>query len=124
MIRMFLRFGALLTLLLLCAGEIPAQTGGARKAPVRIIYSALTACNAPVWVGADQGLFEKYGLDVQIVHGRGASPIQALAGGTVELVTSPARRSFKPISAAAIWFLSRPNPIMSCCRFGRARIRR
>ena len=85
MIRMFLRFGALLTLLLLCAGEIPAQTGGARKAPVRIIYSALTASNAPVWVGADQGLFEKYGLDVQIVHGRGASPIQALAGGTVEL---------------------------------------
>ncbi len=81
---MFLRLCVLL-LLLVWAGEMPAQTAGARKAPVRIIYSALTASNGPVWVAADQGLFEKYGLDVQIVHGRGASPIQALAGGTVEL---------------------------------------
>jgi ABC-type nitrate/sulfonate/bicarbonate transport system substrate-binding protein len=80
---MFLRFGVLL-LLLVCAGELPAQTGP-RKTTVRIIYSALTASNGPVWVAADQGLFEKHGLDVQIVHGRGASPIQALAGGTVEL---------------------------------------
>ncbi|MGZ8496174.1 MAG: ABC transporter substrate-binding protein [Candidatus Binatia bacterium] len=80
----FLRLCVLL-LLLVCAGEMSAQTAGAPKAPVRIIYSALTASNGPVWVAADQGLFEKYGLDVQIVHGRGASPIQALAGGTVEL---------------------------------------
>jgi ABC-type nitrate/sulfonate/bicarbonate transport system substrate-binding protein len=72
-------------LLLVCAGELPAQTPGGRKASIRIIYSALTASNGPVWVAADQGLFEKYGLDVQIVHGRGASPIQALVGGTVEL---------------------------------------
>jgi ABC-type nitrate/sulfonate/bicarbonate transport system substrate-binding protein len=62
-----------------------AQTGAARKIPIKIIYSALTASNAPVWVAGDQGLYDKYGLDVQIVHGRGASPIQALAGGTVEL---------------------------------------
>jgi ABC-type nitrate/sulfonate/bicarbonate transport system substrate-binding protein len=62
-----------------------AQTAGAKKIPIKIIYSALTASNAPVWIAGDQGLYDKYGLDVQIVHGRGASPIQALAGGTVEL---------------------------------------
>jgi NitT/TauT family transport system substrate-binding protein len=83
--RMFWRSIILLAVLLACVGELPAQIVGARKAPIRIIYSALTASNGPVWVAADQGLFEKYGLDVQIVHGRGASPIQALAGGTVEL---------------------------------------
>jgi len=81
--RVTLLLGILLVLLV-WAGESPAQTG-ARKAPIRIIYSALTASNGPVWAAADQGLFEKYGLDVQVVHGRGASPIQALAGGTVEL---------------------------------------
>lgn len=102
---MFLRFGVLL-LLLVCAGELPAQTGP-RKTTVRIIYSALTASNGPVWVAADQGLFEKHGLDVQIVHGRGASPIQALAGGTVEL-----------------GFLSLRRLITSCFRSGRARTRR
>jgi NitT/TauT family transport system substrate-binding protein len=62
-----------------------AQSSATKKIPVKIIYSALTASNGPVWVAGDQGLYEKYGLDVQIVHGRGASPIQALAGGTVEL---------------------------------------
>src|SRR5512136_2829467 len=72
--RMFWRSIILLGVLLACVGELPAQ-----------IVGALKASNGPVWVAADQGLFEKYGLDVQIVHGRGASPIQALAGGTVEL---------------------------------------
>jgi ABC-type nitrate/sulfonate/bicarbonate transport system substrate-binding protein len=62
-----------------------AQTVTGKKASIKIIYSALTASNGPVWLAGDQGLYEKYGLDVQIVHGRGASPIQALAGGTVEL---------------------------------------
>jgi NitT/TauT family transport system substrate-binding protein len=60
------------------------QTSAGKRTPVKIIYSALTASNAPVWVGGDQHFYEKYGLDVQIIHGRGASPIQALAGGTVE----------------------------------------
>jgi ABC-type nitrate/sulfonate/bicarbonate transport system substrate-binding protein len=72
-------------LLFLLAPLVQAQTGGARKVQIKIIYSALTASNGPVWLAGDQGLFEKYDLDVQIVHGRGASPIQALAGGTVEL---------------------------------------
>ena len=47
-----------------------AQTGN--KVPIKIIYSALTASNGPVWLAGDQGLYDKYGLDVQIVHGRGA----------------------------------------------------
>jgi ABC-type nitrate/sulfonate/bicarbonate transport system substrate-binding protein len=84
--RSVLRVAIFASLLLaLVARDLRAQANVARKTPVRIIYSALTASNGPVWVAGDQGLFEKYGLDVQIVHGRGASPIQALAGGTVEL---------------------------------------
>jgi len=85
-IRAFLSVTVFLSLLLVMfAFELGAQTGSGRKTPIKIIYGALTASNGPVWVAGDQGLFEKYGLDVQIVHGRGASPIQALAGGTVEL---------------------------------------
>jgi len=84
--RVWLRGAGFLSLLLaLFAPDIQAQSSGARKIPIKIIYSALTASNGPVWVAGDQGLYEKYGLDVEIVHGRGASPIQALAGGTVEL---------------------------------------
>ena len=73
----------LLTQALVCYAQ--AQPAASKKASIKIIYSALTASNGPVWLAGDHGLYEKYGLDVQIVHGRGASPIQALAGGTVEL---------------------------------------
>ncbi len=84
--RSVLRVAIFASLLLaLVARDLRAQANLARKTPVKIIYSALTGSNGPVWVAGDQGFFEKYGLDVQIVHGRGASPIQALAGGTVEL---------------------------------------
>jgi ABC-type nitrate/sulfonate/bicarbonate transport system substrate-binding protein len=71
--------------ILMGIAKFPAQAAAGKRPLVKIIYSALTASNAPVWIGSDQNLYEKYGLDVQVVHGRGASPIQALAGGTVEL---------------------------------------
>jgi ABC-type nitrate/sulfonate/bicarbonate transport system substrate-binding protein len=61
------------------------QPGTGKRPAVKIIYGALTTSNAPIWLGADQGLYEKHGLDVTVVHGRGASPILALAGGTVEI---------------------------------------
>ena len=32
-----------------------AQTAGAKKFPIKIIYSALTASNAPVWVAGVKG---------------------------------------------------------------------
>ena len=72
-----------LSLIPLC--ESRAQTSVGKKTSIKIIYSALTASNAPVWVGSDQNLYEKYGLAVEVVHGRGATPIQALAGGAVQL---------------------------------------
>lgn len=85
--RLELLYSALgfFVLSLMLDGRADAQTAAAKKTPVRIIYSALTASNGPVWLAGDHGLYEKNGLDVQIIHGRGASPIQALAGGTVEL---------------------------------------
>ena len=75
-------------LLFLLGGRVgygQPQSSAGKKPTVKIIYGALTASNAPIWIGADQGLYEKYGLDVTVVHGRGASPIQALASGTVEI---------------------------------------
>jgi ABC-type nitrate/sulfonate/bicarbonate transport system substrate-binding protein len=64
-------------------GQVQPDTG--KKPQVKLIYGALTAANGPIWVAADQGLFEKYGLDVQVVHGRGATPVQATISGAVEL---------------------------------------
>jgi ABC-type nitrate/sulfonate/bicarbonate transport system substrate-binding protein len=61
-----------------------SQPASGKKPQVKLIYGALTAANGPLWLAADEGLFEKHGLDVQMVHGRGATPIQATISGAVE----------------------------------------
>jgi NitT/TauT family transport system substrate-binding protein len=55
-----------------------------KKISVSFIYEALTLTNTPIWVAEDQGLFDKYGLDVRVVLARGATPVQALVSGSVE----------------------------------------
>lgn len=52
--------------------DLAAQT---KKPSVKLIYGALTAANSPIWVAEDLGLFDKYGLDLQVIHGRGATPV-------------------------------------------------
>src|SRR3990172_9181689 len=55
-----------------------------KRISVGFIYEALTLTNTPIWVAEDQGLFDKYGLDVKIILARGATPVQALVSGSVE----------------------------------------
>jgi NitT/TauT family transport system substrate-binding protein len=55
-----------------------------KKLSVGFIYEALTLTNTPIWVAEDQGLFDKYGLDVKVILARGATPVQALVSGSVE----------------------------------------
>ena len=56
-----------------------------RLAPVRVIYSSFTASHVHVWLAADRRLYEKYGLDVQLIHGRGTAPVQALVSGSADI---------------------------------------
>ena len=72
----------LLVLLLLSASGSVAQTE--KKTSVSLIYEAIAATNATLWLAEDARLFQKYGLDAKIVHARGAIPVQALVSGSVE----------------------------------------
>ncbi len=54
------------------------------KIAVGIIYEALTATNTPIWLAQDLALYDKYGLEVKVIHARGATPVQALVSGSVE----------------------------------------
>jgi len=76
---------ATIIILLLSALPIPfveAQTD--KKTSVSLIYEAIAATNATLWLAEDARLFEKYGLDTRVVHARGAVPVQALVSGSVE----------------------------------------
>jgi ABC-type nitrate/sulfonate/bicarbonate transport system substrate-binding protein len=55
-----------------------------KKPAVNVIYEALAATNAPLWLAQDLSLYEKYGLDVKVIHARGATPVQAVVSGAVE----------------------------------------
>ena len=54
------------------------------RTSVSLIYEAIAATNATLWLAEDAKLFEKYDLDTKIVHARGAVPVQALVSGSVE----------------------------------------
>ena len=51
---------------------------------VRAAFTAFGYANPPFWIAKDLRVFEKYGLDVELVYVAGARNIQALLGGSVD----------------------------------------
>src|SRR5918994_6391705 len=69
----------------LLLGEASGQSGiSDKKTSASVIYEAIAATNAPLWLMEDARLFEKYGLDAKVIHARGAIPVQALVSNSVE----------------------------------------
>jgi NitT/TauT family transport system substrate-binding protein len=59
----------------------------AHAQPVQIAYSAISGAMAPLWVAQDYGLFQRQGLQVQLLYiGGGSVVMQALLGGDVQFV--------------------------------------
>jgi NitT/TauT family transport system substrate-binding protein len=53
-------------------------------------YASVTGSRIPLWIAKDAGLFEKYGLHVNlVVIAAGNAAIGALAGGDVEVLGAP-----------------------------------
>src|SRR5574341_720847 len=52
---------------------------------IRLAFSALAYANPPFWIAHDLKLFEKDGLESEIVYVGGARPIQAMRGGSIDV---------------------------------------
>ena len=53
-------------------------------------YASITGSRIPLWIAQDAGLFEKYGLNVNlVVIAAGTAAIGALASGDVEILGAP-----------------------------------
>lgn len=65
----------------LFAGELDA----AQPKKIRLAFSALVYANPPFWIAHELKLFEKYGLDSELVYVSGARPIQAMLGGSIDI---------------------------------------
>src|SRR5262245_24115102 len=67
-------------LILVVVGGFPASAS-----QVRIAYSSISGAMLPLWVAKDRGLFDNYGVEVELAYIRGVA-IEALLSGEVHFV--------------------------------------
>ena len=66
---------------------------------VNVGYSAISGSFAPLWVGFDQGLFTKYGLDVKMAYIQGNRVMMsALTAGEIQLYQGGAEGLIRLVS--------------------------
>src|SRR6266508_5372741 len=54
---------------------------------VTISYASVSGTRAPLWIAKDLGLFEKYGLDGNLIYiASGVTSVNALLGGSVDII--------------------------------------
>lgn len=63
----------------------PQQLDAAQQKKIRLAFSALAYANPPFWIAHELKLFEKYGLDSELVYVSGSRPIQAMLGGSIDV---------------------------------------
>ena len=66
-------------------GSLPAELCAAQLKKARLAFSALAYANPPFWIAHELKLFEKYGLETELVYVNGARPIQAMLGGSIDV---------------------------------------
>ena len=74
----------------ICVVVLLAYSGAAAQPlqRIRIGYPSISSRQAQLWVAKEEGIFRKYGLDVELIFLRGGQvAIQALTGGDPPIVT-------------------------------------
>jgi ABC-type nitrate/sulfonate/bicarbonate transport system substrate-binding protein len=70
---------------LFVANLFPTEVYAAQPRKLRLAFSALAYANPPFWIAHELKLFEKYGLDSELIYVSGSRPIQAMLGGSVDV---------------------------------------
>jgi len=63
-----------------------ASVRGAELIPLRATYASIGGAFAPLWIAQDRGIFNKYGLAVDLKYMLSATGTQALLSGSVDIV--------------------------------------
>src|SRR6266481_1803599 len=75
----------LLTVLIaICASVTTTQS--AELIPLRATYASVGGAFAPLWIAQDKGVFNKYGLAVDLKYMLSATGTQALLSGSADIV--------------------------------------
>lgn len=77
------------SLLLSLVTARPSQAQATRPQQLRIAVSTATPHNTPLWVAKDKKIFDKYGLDVQLIFVSGGSLVtNMLAAGEIQIAAA------------------------------------
>ena len=95
--------------LLLLSSGIYAQEK--KLEPLTVSYASVSGTRAPLWIAKDLGLFEKYGLDVNLLYIASATTsLNALLGGSVHMIAAS--------GASAIGAAARGAPVAIIASLG------
>lgn len=73
------------------ASKAPATTASAplQKIKIKAPYTAISVAQSPVWVAKDEGLFDKYGLEVELTYIQTSTVLtSAMLSGEVQIAAS------------------------------------
>ncbi|MBI2209843.1 MAG: ABC transporter substrate-binding protein [Deltaproteobacteria bacterium] len=60
-----------------------------KSEPLTISYASVSGTRAPLWIAKDLGIFEKYGIEVNLVYiASGVISVNALLGGSVQVIAA------------------------------------
>ena len=92
-------FPATLAFLLVLSLSSSLSAQDKKPTTVNVGYSAISGSFAPLWVGFDQGLFTKYGLDVKMAYIQGNRVMMsALTAGEIQLYQGGAEGLIRLVS--------------------------
>ncbi len=82
---------------------IPAISAHAADSPVKFLfaYGGISASALPLWIGREQGLFHKYGLDPQLVFIIAGRAAQAMVAGEVSIESNGANHVANAVASGA-----------------------
>ena len=69
--------------------SLSAAAQDKKLASFTISYASVSGTRAPLWIAKDLGLFEKYGLDGNLIYiASGVTSVNALLGGSVDIIAA------------------------------------
>lgn len=83
-----LRVGIVFILLAFLVADLP-QAQSSRPQQLKVAVSTATPHNTPLWVARDKKIFDKYGVDVQLIFVMGGALVsQMLAAGEIQVAAN------------------------------------
>jgi NitT/TauT family transport system substrate-binding protein len=90
----------LIAVVLVCYWSEPGLAAAEQK--VRLNWGAISGVMSPIWVAQEEGLFKKYGLDVELIHIAATSKaIQSMLSGEIQFTTADALNTIQAVNAGA-----------------------